>query len=398
MMRISLFGYGKTNQALAAKLAPCDIYDDKFTESKVDSYGNRLLPSGDFKPETSDLEIITPGLPPSHPLARQARNLTSEYDYFASVMPYSLWVSGTNGKTTTTEMLHHLFAPHGAQCGGNIGTPLADLSPEAKLWILETSSFTLHYTQRATPNLYLLLPLSEDHISWHGSYEAYVSAKLSPLARLRDKEVAIVPRRFASTPTRGEIIAYEDSEELARRFGIELEKIAFSEPFLLDAVMALAAYKILFDEIPYERINEFRIGAHKLEEFYDSKGRLWVDDSKATNVDAALAALKRYESRPIHLVLGGDDKGADLSPLFEALKSCEVKIYAIGSNALKVARLAEESGVACEVCELLGRAVERIKESLQSGEVALLSPAAASLDQFSSYKERGDSFKRYALF
>lgn len=397
MMKLSLFGYGKTNRAIAERFAPCDIYDDSFEESGVDSLGNRLLPPRLFDPESSDVEVTTPGIPPHHPLIQGARHLQSEYDFFADSIPYSIWISGTNGKTTTTEMIQHLLAPKGSECGGNIGTPLAKLNPKAPIWVLETSSFTLHYTQKAKPNLYLLLPISEDHISWHGSYEAYIKAKLKPLGALKEKEVAIIPKRFLGTPTRGTLIGYEDTAELIDYFGMEREKIGFLEPFLMDAVMALAVYKILFDEIPYERLNEFKIGAHKIEEFTDGLGRLWVDDSKATNVDAANEAVKRYEGRFVHLILGGDDKGADLTPLFELLEGRSLQIYAIGSNALKIERLAKERGIACKVCERLEKAVEAIRQNLKANEVALLSPAAASLDQFSSYKERGDSFKRYAL-
>lgn len=396
MMKISLFGYGKTNKALAKRLAPCDIYDDCFSEDSSDELGNRLLNPRHFSAKNSELEVATPGIPPNHPLILQAKNLISEYDIFAASMPFSIWISGTNGKTTTTEMLAHLLAPKGAQCGGNIGTPLAELDERASMWILETSSFTLHYTRFARPNLYLLLPLSEDHISWHGSYEAYVEAKLKPLKMMRDKEIAIVPKQFLNTPTSCELIGYEDSRHLAQIMGIAVAKIAFKEPFLLDSLLALSAYKILYGEIPYDSIKGFQIGAHKLFEFFDSANRLWVDDSKATNVDASIAALKRYQNMGIRIILGGDDKGADLSPLFERLKNLRANVYAIGSNARKIATFCEESKIPYEICNTLKTAVEKIKTELKIGEVALLSPAAASLDQFSSYKERGERFCEYA--
>ncbi|MGP1449521.1 MAG: UDP-N-acetylmuramoyl-L-alanine--D-glutamate ligase [Wolinella sp.] len=396
-MKISLFGYGKTNKALAKRLAPCDIYDDSFSEESSDYYGNRLLNPACFKPEVSDLEITTPGIPPSNKLIKQAKNLVSEYDIFATSMPYSIWISGTNGKTTTTEMLQHLLSPHGSVYGGNIGIPLAELDEQAKIWILETSSFTLHYTRFAHPNLYLLLPISEDHISWHGSYKAYIESKLKPLRMMRDKEIAIVPKRFLDTATNCELIGYNDSFELAKTMGIDTEKITLKEPFLLDAILALSTYKILFGEIPYEHMSNFKIGAHKLEEFFDTHGRLWVDDSKATNIDASIAALKRYRDKRIHIILGGDDKGAELVPLFDFLKSLNVIVYAIGSNTQRISTLCDATMISHQVCEVLENAVEKIKKNLKPGEVALLSPAAASLDQFSSYKERGELFQKYAL-
>ena len=130
-----------------------------------------------------------------------------------------IWVSGTNGKTTTTQMLESILSPFGARAGGNIGTPLITLYEQnAPLWILETSSFALHYTRTATPSIYALLPLSPDHISWHNGFENYVCDKLSPLARMGVDSVAIVPsalrdhrlcKEFA-----GEMIYYTDSSDL----------------------------------------------------------------------------------------------------------------------------------------------------------------------------------------
>lgn len=394
---LALLGFGKTNQAIAERFGPCDVYDDAIKESTIDAAGNRLYPSALFSSQEGGREIITPGIPPHHPMVKKAQNLTSEYDFFCDSMPYTIWISGTNGKTTTTEMLQHLLAPKGAICGGNIGTPLALMDPQAPIWVLETSSFTLHYTQRAKPNLYILLPITEDHLSWHGSFAAYAESKLKPVRMLRDKEVAILPKVYAATPTLGRLIPYESTRDLLEFFGIEREKITFAEPFLMDAVMALAVYKILFDQIPYEQINTFKVGAHKVEEFLDASGRLWVDDSKATNVDAALRAIERYEGRRVHLIVGGEDKGMDMEPLFLFLQGRDVCLYAIGKNAKKLEALAVKYGVSLEVCELLQEAVARIKANRTKGDVALLSPAAASLDQFSSYKERGERFRHFAL-
>ena len=131
-MKRSLFGYRRTTKALAT-FGDWDIYDDKITTPQKDDYNNNLLPPNDFDPNRSELEIPSPGFPPNHPLVQKAQNLMSEYDFFASKMPYSIWISGTNGKTTTTQMIAHLLAPQGAIAGGNIGTPLAELNPNAPL-------------------------------------------------------------------------------------------------------------------------------------------------------------------------------------------------------------------------------------------------------------------------
>lgn len=390
---MTLFGYGKTTGAIAKKFGNCNIYDDKFKE--VEEFNtNKLLPMIHFDPMESNLEIPSPGIPPSHPALKRAKNLISEYDLFANTMPFSIWISGTNGKTTTTKMLQHLLEKRGAVSGGNVGTPLAELSEEAKVWILETSSFTLHYTKKAKPNIYVLLPISADHISWHGSFEEYEESKLKPIKTLKEGEMAIVPAKYKDLKTKGFLVPYESEDDLCQYFNIDKTKIEFKNPFLIDAIIALGVTKALYNEVDYELINSFKVDPHKLEEFRDAKNRLWVDDSKATNVDATLQALKTYSKERIHLILGGDDKSADLTPLFEELKSLNVTIYPIGKNANKLISLCEEENIPSVLCGFLEIAVEKISNNLSDNGVALLSPAAASLDQFRSYSHRGEEFQK----
>ena len=391
-MKKSLFGYGVTTKALAKTAAPWDIYDDSFTTISTDAYGNTLMPPSAFDSTQSTLEIPSPGFPLTHPLIRQAQHLTSEYDYFFPQMPPSVWISGTNGKTTTTQMLQYLLQDKGSQAGGNIGTPLALLDPKASLWILETSSFTFHYTQQAFPNLYLLLPIKPDHLSWHGSFEAYESAKLKPLSMMKEGSVAIVPEEYANIPTKAMLITYESTAQLAQKLHIDLKTINIKEPFLMDALLALGAQKILFGVPNIEAINHFKIDKHKLEEFYDRHGRLWVNDTKGTNIDATIEALKRYQDREIHIVLGGDDKGVDLGRLFETIRPLHVTIYAIGSNTEKLVTLAHTVQTPVHACHTLKQAIPLMDAALKKEGVGLLSPAAASLDQYTSYVARGEEF------
>ena len=163
--RISIFGYGVTTKPLAKHIKNAVFYDDKCTEPYAGVDGSFVRPSSEFNPKHSDLEITSPGIPPSNSLITQAQNLISEYDFFKDTKPFKIWISGTNGKTTTTQMMQHLLEDKGSLAGGNIGTALGDLDQDAKIWILETSSFTMHYTKEATPNIYVLLPLSPDHLS-----------------------------------------------------------------------------------------------------------------------------------------------------------------------------------------------------------------------------------------
>ncbi len=389
-----LFGYGITNKAIAEKFKNCKIYDDKFETISFDEFGNELIPSNLVDFSSDELSIITPGIPPYNSFAKNCKNLVSEYDFFYKDFPFSIWISGTNGKTTTTAMIEYLLKDRGGVAGGNIGIPLAKL-PKTPIWILETSSFTLHYTKVAKPNIYVLLPITDDHITWHGGFSEYEEAKLKPLKLMEEGEVVILPKKYQYVETNGYKICYENSKDLAIFMGIDITKLNFKEPFLLDAILALSVTKVLFDEINYDLINSFKIGAHKIEEFFDNKNRVWIDDSKATNLDATIEAMKNFIDKRVLLILGGDDKGANLEPLFEFLKDLDIKIFAIGSNSEKLLNLANKFDIPILECKFLDVAVKAIDCEHTTDSVALLSPSAASLDQFNSYKDRGEKFKSF---
>ena len=324
---------------------------------------------------------VTAGSPQQSPFL--AQKPTPKASQAESTNKAQIWISGTNGKTTTTQMLTHILSPFGARAGGNIGTPLITLYEQnAPLWILETSSFALHYTRTATPSIYALLPLSPDHISWHNGFENYVCDKLSPLARMDAHSVAIVPsalrdhrlcKEFA-----GEMIYYADSSDLRayllkNGLGDEkaLDSLPFFEPFLLDAYIALCCAFALSRQCPHittatflPTLASFTIGAHRMEEFYvRAFGAEWlfVDDSKGTNTDATLQAITRYKDRALFLILGGDDKGADCSEIFTLLAGLKrVEIFTIGSNEPKLLDLAARHSVKAHKCGTLDCAMEKI--------------------------------------
>ena len=376
---IRILGKGITALALKDKFPNATLYDD----NDFDKYDLN----------SNELTVVSPGIPPYNNMVVKSKNIVSDYDLFESIIPFSIWISGTNGKTTTTQMTQHLLEQYNSVCGGNIGIPLSSMNEKSPIWILETSSFTLHYTNKAVPNIYILLPISEDHITWHGSFEEYRTAKLKPLLMMKESDVAIIPYEFKDIKTAAHLITYKNSDDLCEYFNIDKSQIKFKEPFLLDAILAMCTQKIIFDEIDYDLINKFEIDKHKVEEFKDKKNRLWIDDSKATNVDATINALVPYINSDIHIILGGDDKGANLIPLFENIKNLDIKVYAIGANTNKIMNFCKEFFVNAEECKYLNVAVEKIDKNLVQNSVAILSPAAASLDQFKSYAHRGEEFK-----
>jgi UDP-N-acetylmuramoylalanine--D-glutamate ligase len=396
MQKPTLFGYGLTTKAIANSLGGgCTFFDDNVQEPFTDEFGNQVLPSHLFDPDASNLEVTTPSLKPNHPLIRSAKHLLSEYDYFADIMPFSIWISGTNGKTTTTQMLAHLLQKRGGVAGGNIGTPLADLDQKAPIWILETSSFTLHHTKIASPNVYLLLPITPDHLDWHGTPEQYEADKLSPLKTMKEGELALVPKGLNLPRTDAYVVEYDSNDFLEGYFGLDADRINFKAAFLQDALLALAITKVLFDEIDYESINEFKLDAHRQEKIEDSQGRIWINDSKATNLDATIQAIKGYNDKKLHLILGGEDKGVDLTPLFEIMQTCDLTIYTIGANNDRLLDLAKQYHIKAVNAKTVQNAVTQIDQVHTHDSIALLSPAAASFDQFNSYKHRGETFMQH---
>ena len=396
MTKPTLFGYGITTKAIAKKLGGgCIFFDDKVETPYRDEDNNQIFPTSQFDPTKSQLEVTTPSVPPSHPLIKSAQNLQSEYDYFKDDMPFSIWISGTNGKTTTTQMLGHLLQKRGGVTGGNIGTPLAELDPKAPIWILESSSFTLHHTNIASPNIYLLLLITPDHLDWHKTAKQYEADKLKPLLTMKEGEMALIPKGLNLPKTDAFVVEYDSSEFLENYFDIDSSKIRFKSAFLEDALLALAVTKTLFDEIDYDTINRFKLDNHRQEETTDSKGRLWINDSKATNLDATIQAIKGYSDKFIRLIIGGNDKGADLTPLFELLENRDIHLYTIGANSQRLAKLSKEHNINFTPCQTLENAVATIDREYKDNDIALLSPAAASFDQFNSYKHRGEEFFRF---
>ncbi len=273
MKPISFFGYGKTTKAIATLLGEgFDFYDDNTKKSWIDEKGNRIHPSNTFDPQKSLIEILTPSIHPKHPLLKKAKNPISEYDlflskkirkesrewskehplyplkslYYSNPLPCTIWISGTNGKTTTTQMLTHILQEYGAVSGGNIGTPLAKLNPKAPIWVLETSSYTLHHTKEASPNIYLLLPITPDHLNWHGNAKAYTEDKLSPILRMSEGEPAIIPANLTVPKSPAWIIPYNNSNDLESFFKIDGSKLRYRSGFRLYAILSLSSIKIFF--------------------------------------------------------------------------------------------------------------------------------------------------------
>jgi UDP-N-acetylmuramoylalanine--D-glutamate ligase len=334
-----------------------------------------------------DVVVKSPGVPGDVPLVRAARErgvpVWSEVELGFRLLPAGtrlVGVTGTNGKTTTTELLGEIFRAAGRDVAvaGNVGTPLT--SVRSADWVVcELSSFQLEDVETLACDVAVLLNLEPDHLDRHASVEAYRDAKLRIFERSRAR---VVPR------------------------GLGLEGIEFSaddplpaEPLLRgahnreNAAAATAAARAadIDDGAVATALRTFQGVPHRLELVGEVGGVRFVNDSKATNVAAARRALAAYAGEPLHLILGGSLKGESFAPLAEALGANVLSIHLVGEAAPSLA--AALGARPAHDDETLDAAVAHAAHEARPGDVVLLSPACASYDQFENFEQRGDLFR-----
>ena len=339
-------------------------------------------------------------------------------------------VTGTNGKTTTVELIGAIFAAagHPAAVAGNVGRAAsllavpapagaAPLEPDVTV-ICEASSFQLEDSVAFAPHVGVLLNLAPDHLDRHGDMRAYAAAKLALFAHQGADDVAIVPsagvaglegaggsaRRVRFGLGAGDMrladgwLWWRDERLVAR------SEIRLRGPHNAENAMAAAA-AALECGVPAEAVRaglaRFAGVAHRLEEVVTRRGVLYVNDSKGTNVASTLVALRSFEPGSVHLILGGRGKGEDYGALDAEVVARVRALYLIGEEAAAIADAlapaAHAAGVAITDAGTLDRAVAAARAAASAGEVVLLSPACTSFDQFHDYEERGERFRRLVL-
>jgi UDP-N-acetylmuramoylalanine--D-glutamate ligase len=300
-------------------------------------------------------------------------------------------VTGTNGKTTTTELLGAIWraADLPVALAGNVGTPLSSLvgevDPNATI-VCEVSSFQAEDSEALAPDTAVLLNIEEDHLDRHGTLEAYREAKLRLFRNQTPNQVAVVPPGV-EVPGRGRRVEFG-------ALPLPADEIRLRGEHNLQNARAAAAAAIE-SGVPAEAVADalrtFAGVPHRLEEVGSVNGVLYVNDSKATNVASAVRGIEAFEGGE-HVILGGSLKGGGFDGLRDALASRAVAAYLIGQAADRLE--ADLAGtVPLRRSGDLPTAVAQATEAAQPGEVVLLSPACASFDQFRDYEERGDVFR-----
>src|SRR3954451_11038178 len=356
--------------------------------------------------------IKSPGVPQDAPVIVAARErgtpVVGELEFAWRMLPNEfVAVTGTNGKTTTVELLGaiHREAGVAAVVAGNVGTPLTSLVGELDaeaVVICEASSFQLEDTLEFAPEGAVLLNVAPDHLDRPGTFDPYRAAKLQVFARQANDDVAVAPVGLAIEDLGGcaRRVCFGAGGELDDRAGQlwwdERPLIAHDEIRLRGAhnranaaaAAAISLARGIEPDAVRAALRTFAGVEHRLEEVATHDGVLYVNDSKATNVDSTLVALASFEGEPVHLILGGGGKGQDFTPLREPAARC-AGVYLIGADAPAIGA---QIGTGLE-CGDLATAVGRARAAARPGEVVLLSPACESYDQFDNYEHRGRVFK-----
>ncbi|MFY9264276.1 MAG: UDP-N-acetylmuramoyl-L-alanine--D-glutamate ligase [Solirubrobacterales bacterium] len=344
--------------------------------------------------------VKSPGVPNRAPVIAAAhdagKTVVGELELGWRLLPNRfVAVTGTNGKTTTIELLGEMFRAAGLPVvvAGNVGTPLCEivgtLDPDTVV-VCEVSSFQLEDAPCFNPECAVLLNLTPDHIDRHGTFEDYRDAKLSMFARQGPGQFAI------AGPMLGFVLPGAATKIVARASDLAGMTVAMRGAHNLEnAAAAAAAARVtgVADDAIVLALATFAGVEHRMEDVGEFHGVSFVNDSKATNVAATNAALGSFDGG-VHVILGGSLKGERFGGLCDALRSVGAGAYLIGEAAERLSGDLAPAGVPLYDCGTLDRAVSAAIAAAGPGDTVLLAPACASFDQFADYEDRGASFKQ----
>ena len=357
-----------------------------------------------------DVIVKSPGIPSNHPLLVAARELElpiwAEVELGYRLLPPGarvIGVTGTNGKTTTTElvgaMLYAAALPY-VVCG-NVGTALCEVAvhlPQGGIAVCELSSFQLEDIISFHCDAAALINITPDHLDRHGSLEAYEQAKLRIFETQDENDIAVLND---DDPHCAGLSRLPGDGEIVRVRGADAEAFGFDDGYLLGdhnrenvAVAAALVQAVgVSPECIAAAVHDFEPVPHRLEDCGSVGGVHFWNDSKATNVDATIKALTAFPDGAVRLILGGSDKGADFTSLAEALPGRIRRAYLTGPAGARLFDALTSAGVDALVCTDFDDAVHTAARDAESGEHVLLAPACASFDEFADYVARGEQFR-----
>jgi UDP-N-acetylmuramoylalanine--D-glutamate ligase len=389
----------------------------------VESGGHGLLT---FRRQ--DLIVVSPGVPTDTPEVQQTKAfgmpIIGEVELASRFLQGKIVaITGSNGKTTTTTLVGKIFSDAGLPTlvGGNIGLPVIDLvekSTQETISVLEVSSFQLETIEDFHPHIAVVLNITPDHLDRHGSFENYAAAK-TRITERQDAEDFLVlnaedkATQMVAAKTKAQIFWFSLRRPVKQGAFVHGESIVFvaregakAEPVMPvseihlkgshnveNVLAAVCAARLggISAEIIRHAVGGFKAVEHRLELVKSVHGVEFYNDSKATNVDAAMKAVASFGGG-IHLILGGKDKDSDYGTMSDLLKERVKAVYTIGSAAEKIER--QLHGVVKMVqAGTIQTAVQEAAKAAVAGDVVLLSPACSSFDQFENYEHRGRVFR-----
>ena len=360
-----------------------------------------------------DCVVLSPGVPPSHPLWKEAVRKEKEvigelelaYRFFSGKV---IAITGTDGKSTTTRLTYLIMRKffRDVHEAGNIGIPFSEVVIENPkgIAVLEVSSFQGKTLKTFKPHVGAFISFSEDHLDWHPDLKDYLESKYNVFKRQSDEDILILNDfvdEVRITPSNAKRILFSEIE--IRESGVFYRGEKLFNPKNLKirgvhnlynaAVASLIALHFGLKPKEFEEvIYEFKGLPHRLE-FLGSFGGVEIyNDSKSTTPHALLHALKTFPDASVILIVGGKDKGADFSSLGEVVRRKVKMVLAIGETKEKIKDSWKEY-TEVKTCDTLEEAVKLAREVSKPGEVVLFSPACSSFDMFKNYEERGEKFK-----
>lgn len=415
MANIIIYGLGATGQALNRRLAEENIwlYDDNATRSS--------LAMCDIPYDCIDMCIVSPGVSNGAPLLVELNSrgipIVGEWEYCYPLCSDTLVsVTGTNGKTTITEMIHHILQLQNMDSAllGNGGTPWSsDIGVGDRVTVLESSSFQLERSGQFAPYISVLSNISSDHILYHGSMDSYIASKCNNFRWQNSSQWALFnmddskcvsqvdkcPARVMTySVTNSNASCYlSNSQVILQGDSVQCCDMGVIANFCThdksNALSAILACHILGVDIAksVSALATYNVGAHKLQHLLTHNGITYIDDSKATNISATLSAVGSI-SGDIALILGGSDKGYDFDDLISQLPTGVVCVAVVGETSGAILASCKKFDTNCTLCANMTTAVICCQMSVSHGGTVLLSPACASFDKYSSYIERGAHF------
>ncbi len=445
--KVGVLGLGRTGLSAARALAEggADVIGWDDSETTRDAAAGAGVAVSRLTRELDDMAllVVSPGVPhlypEPHPLIAAAQEAgvpvdndiglffrslaTGEWDRFASP-PRVVAVTGSNGKSTTCALIHHVLREAGkpTQLAGNIGRPILDIDPpgDGEVIVLELSSYQLELARALTPDIGVLTNLTPDHLDRHGGIGGYFAAKRRLFAEggpdravigIDEKEGRFLAGQLSQGKSDVAVIRVSSGRKLAdhgwavfarKGFLSEYRKGRQVASFDMRPMRGLpgahnhqngcAAYAALrclgiAPRLIEDAFQTFRGLAHRSQFIAEIDGVAFVNDSKATNVDAAAKALGAFAN--IRWIAGGRGKDGAIEPLLACSGNIR-KAYLIGENAEQLARTL--TGIEHEICETMEAAVARAAGEADPGDTVLLAPAAASFDQYRDFEARGDDF------